>query len=89
MLDECMGSAIVGLFEAEFLPVTISMTTEFIRPVPPGEILGEGRVTAINGKSAFLEGRLMNAAGELLVRSVGGFRRYPFPARSEAGLRQA
>ncbi len=79
MLDECMGSAIVGLTEAEFLPVTISMTTDFIRPIAPGDVFGEGCVASMNGKSAFLEAKLTDAEGRLLARSVGSFRLFPFP----------
>ncbi|GAA3122000.1 PaaI family thioesterase [Streptomyces rectiviolaceus] len=79
MLDECMGSAVVGLTEAEFLPVTISMTTDFIRPVLPGEVFGEGRITSMSGRSAFLEGRLTDPEGNVLARSVGSFRLFPFP----------
>lgn len=79
MLDECMGSAVVGLTEAEFLPSTISMTTDFIRPVFVGEVFGEGRITSMGGKSAFLEGRLTDADGATLARSVAAYRLLPWP----------
>ncbi|MFD6287217.1 PaaI family thioesterase [Streptomyces sp. NPDC060205] len=83
MLDECMGSAVVGLTQAKFLPVTISMTTEFMRPVAPGEVLGEGRITSMNERSAFLEGKLTDTEGRLLARSIGSFRLFPFPENAK------
>lgn len=79
MLDECMGSAIVGLHEAQFLPTTISMSTDFIKPVMVGEIFGEGRITSMSGKSAFLEARLRNADGHTLARATGVYRLLPWP----------
>jgi uncharacterized protein (TIGR00369 family) len=78
MLDECMGSAIVGLREARFLPVTLSMTTDFIRPVLPGAVLGVGRITSIGRSSAFLEGKLTDTGGNLLARATGVYRLLPF-----------
>ena len=78
MLDECMGAAIVGIKEAEFLPVTISMSTDFIRPVSPGQVLGEGRITSMGKSSAFLEGKLTNKEGKLLARATATYRLLPF-----------
>jgi uncharacterized protein (TIGR00369 family) len=79
MLDECMGSAIVGLTDARFLPVTISMSTDFIKPVPVGQLFGEGRITSMGNTFAFLEARLMDPAGRTLARSIGTYRLTPFP----------
>jgi uncharacterized protein (TIGR00369 family) len=79
MLDECMGSAIVGLRDAAFLPVTVSLSADFIAPVPPGTILGEGRITAIHRSSAFTEARLTDTAGTALARATAVYRLRPFP----------
>ena len=78
MLDECMGSAIVGLTDARFLPATVSMSTDFIRPVRPGKILGEGHITSMGGSSAFLEAKLRSPDGQILARATGAFRLVPF-----------
>ncbi|WP_165964393.1 PaaI family thioesterase [Actinomadura sp. KC216] len=79
MLDECMGSAVVGLYEARYLPATVSMSTDFIRPVPVGKVFSKGRVTAILGKSAFLEARLTDAQEQTLARATGVYRLLPWP----------
>ena len=78
MLDECMGSAIEGLTDARFLPATVSMSTDFIRPVRPGKILGEGHITSMGGSSAFLEAKLRSPDGQILARATGTFRLVPF-----------
>ncbi|GAA4602230.1 PaaI family thioesterase [Actinoallomurus liliacearum] len=79
MLDECMGSAIVGLTDARFLPMTISMSTDFIKPVLVGTVFGEGHITSMGNSSAFLEARLSDGAGRTLARAIGTYRLLPFP----------
>src|SRR5580698_3269653 len=88
MLDECMGSAIVGLTEARFLPATVSMSTDFIRPVRPGKVLGEGHITSMGTSSAFLEAKLRSPDGQILARATGAFRLVPFElaVRNRPGL---
>ncbi len=83
MLDECMGSAIVGLTEARFMPATVSMSTDFIRPVRVGRLLGEGHITSISGNSAFLEANLKDEGGTVLARSIGNYKLYPFQKATE------
>jgi len=78
MLDECMGSAVVGLKDARFLPVTVSMTTNFIRPVVAGKVFGEGHITSMSNSSAFLEGKLADPDGRILARAIGTYRLFPF-----------
>jgi uncharacterized protein (TIGR00369 family) len=78
MLDECMGSAIVGLTDAQLLPSSISMSIDFVKPVPVGKIFGEGRITSMGKKSAFLEAKLTNPEGQVLARAIGTYRLLPF-----------
>ncbi|MGW9207768.1 PaaI family thioesterase [Embleya sp. NPDC055664] len=79
MLDECMGSAIVGLTDAEFMPVTVSMSTDFVKPISVGRILGTGQITSRGNSSAFLEARLTDTEGRILARAIGTYRLLPFP----------
>ncbi|MFI8850157.1 PaaI family thioesterase [Streptomyces sp. 891-h] len=79
MLDECMGSAVVGLHEARFLPSTVSMNIDFIKPVMVGKIYGQGIVTSMGRTSAFLEARLCSAEGLTLARATGVYRLLPWP----------
>lgn len=79
MLDECMGSAIVGLSDAAFLPSTISMTTDFLSPVATGTVWGTGTITSKGKSIAFLESALTDQAGTILARATGIYRLVPFP----------
>jgi uncharacterized protein (TIGR00369 family) len=79
MLDECMGSAIVGLTDAQFMPATISMSTDFMKPVSVGNVFGEGCITSMGNSSAFLEAKLTDSEGRTLARAIGTYRLLPFP----------
>jgi len=79
MLDECMGSAIVGLRDAQFMPSTVSMATDFIRPVRAGKVFGTGHITSQGSSLAFLEARLSDPGGQVLARATGTYRLRPFP----------
>lgn len=83
MLDECMGSGIVGLTDAEFLPATISMSVDFMKPIPVGKVLGEGHITSKERSVAFLEARLTDGDGTALARATGIYRLLPFPGKAK------
>jgi uncharacterized protein (TIGR00369 family) len=83
MLDECMGSAVVGVTDAEFFPITVSLTTNFTKPVLVGKVFAEGHITSIGKKYAFLEGTLRDSDGEILARAIGSYRLVPFLGAEE------
>jgi uncharacterized protein (TIGR00369 family) len=78
MLDECMGSAIVGLTDAQFLPATVSMSTDFIKPVLVGKVFGDGHITSRSNSFAFVEAKLSDPGGQILARATGTYRLRPF-----------
>ena len=84
MLDECMGSAIVGLFHARFMPVTITMSTQFIRSTGPGQLIGLGRVLKSTATTAFMASEL-TANGDLIAAAQGVYRLLPFPNPTVSG----
>ncbi len=77
MLDEAMGSALNIATDAAFLSSTISMTTDFVRPAPPGMLQGEGRVTSLGRSVAFLEGKLLGPDGKLVARATASCKLVP------------
>ena len=69
MLDEAMGSALIVATDGASLSTTISMSTDFIRPIPVGPLVGEGRVVSLGRSVAFLEASLRSEDGKLLARA--------------------
>ncbi|WP_433662265.1 PaaI family thioesterase [Nocardia sp. CA-128927] len=85
MLDECMGSAIVGLTDAKFLPATISMTIDFIQPIAVGKVLGEAHIVSMSTNSAHLEAKLTDPDGRIRARAIGTYRLLAFSSASPNG----
>src|SRR5688572_17779402 len=70
MLDDTLGPALVcTLPPGQFAP-TIELKVNFIKPAPPGILIGEGRLVARGGTIAFLAGELRNEAGELVATAT-------------------
>jgi len=77
MLDEAMGCTVTAASKAQLFTTTISMSVDFIRPASPGRIVGEGRITSMGKSVAFLEGKLFDEAGKLLVRATSSCKLIP------------
>ena len=69
MLDEAMGSALIVATDGACMSTTISMSTDYIRPVPVGPLVAEGRVVSLGRSVAFLEASLRGGDGKLLARA--------------------
>jgi uncharacterized protein (TIGR00369 family) len=70
MLDDTLGPALVCTLPPNHFAPTIELKVNFIRPVPLGTLVGEGRVVARGGTIAFLAGDLKTAQGELVATAT-------------------
>lgn len=73
MLDDTMGPAVLVASDGALFTSTI-MTVSFLSPAKVGPIFGEGVVVKLGRTIAFMEGRLLDADGEVLARSTGSAR---------------
>ena len=69
MLDNVMSRAVVQRMEDDQIIQTLEMKTTFIAPAPIGPVIGEGQIVRQGRSIVFLEGRIFNEAGDLLVTS--------------------
>jgi len=69
LVDVALSLAIYAQTEA-FLP-TVSLTTNFLAPLPLAEVIGEGRVIKVGGSVVFAEATLRSADGKLCVQATG------------------
>ena len=67
MLDDTMGPALYAMLEPGVAAPTLELKVSFLRPAQAGDLVGEGRVVHRTGSTAFLEGRLLDPAGNLLA----------------------
>jgi len=66
-LDEVMGAAVLGQSAGKYLPLNLNSNISYLRPVPLGPLKGEGRVLKMGRNVAYLEGTLLDEAGNKLV----------------------
>jgi acyl-coenzyme A thioesterase PaaI-like protein len=70
MLDDTMGPAVLLKSGGVRYPSTIDMNLTFFAAAKPGPLICEGEVTQLGKTVGFLEGRLTDPDGRLLVRAT-------------------
>lgn len=79
LLDEVLGATAICAFardRAKVDVVTADFRLRYRRPCPVGEpLVLEGRVQRVEGASAFVEGEIRNAAGEVVTVAEARWRR--------------
>ncbi len=77
MLDDTMGPAVWLKSNGALYTATIEMSLRFLAPARPGPLFGEATVLQLGSTIAFLEGKLLDAAGTLLTRASATARLLP------------
>lgn len=68
-LDAAMSHAAMGAAGMHVAPMTLELKVSYFAPVGPGPVVAEGWVERRGRSVCFLEGRLLNAAGEVLAKA--------------------
>jgi uncharacterized protein (TIGR00369 family) len=67
MLDDTLGPALVAtLGPGESAPTT-DLHVQFLRPAPPGRLMGRGRIVRKGRDVGFMSGELVDADGEVVA----------------------
>jgi uncharacterized protein (TIGR00369 family) len=70
MLDDTLGPALVAtLGNGEWAPTT-DLHVQFVKPAPPGELRGSGRIVRRGRDVAFLAGELRDSEGDLVATAT-------------------
>ena len=69
MLDDTMGPAVLIKSGGALYPSTIDMNVSFLSAAKPGPLVCEGEVLRLGKTVGFVEGRLTDEDGRLLVRA--------------------
>jgi uncharacterized protein (TIGR00369 family) len=70
MLDDTMGPAVLLKSAGTFYPSSIDMNVSFLAAAKPGPLVCEAEVLRLGKTVGFVEGRLMDEDGRLLVRAT-------------------
>ncbi len=90
MLDDTMGPAVLVKSEGALYPSSIDMNISFLGAAKRGRLVCEGEVLRLGKTVGFVEGRLMDAAGRLLVRATSSVMLVPAERLApDSGLRVA
>jgi uncharacterized protein (TIGR00369 family) len=79
MLDGCIGIAGAVRSGGVLAMPLAEINVSYVRPVPPGVVIGKGLVTRLGGRAAFIEGTLFDLDGRVLARGSGTAIPTPFP----------
>ena len=84
-LDAAMARAAMAATGGEMTPMSLELKVSFFAPARPGLVVAEGWVERQGRSTCFLEGRLLNAAGDVLAKASSTARMTP-RAHVEAGV---
>ena len=87
-IDAAMAHATMSDGGEPMTPMSLELKVSFFAPARPGLVIAEGWVERRGRSTAFLEGRLLNAAGEVLAKGSSTARLIP-RAQVEASARRA
>ncbi len=67
MIDSTIAALVLIASEGKFFASTLNLTLNFPAPALPGAIVSEGKVLQMGATIAFVEARLLNAEGAVVV----------------------
>ena len=70
MLYDTVGPALLATLPPGQFIETLELHTAFVRPAAPGLLIGRGRVVAVRGELAELEGSLEDPTGEVVATAT-------------------
>ena len=70
MLDDTMGPAAMSQLGPGYFTPTLELKVNFLRPVGPGRLVGDGRVVHLGKSVAFLEGSLADEDGNVVATAT-------------------
>ena len=69
-IDAAMAHAVIAAMGDGITPMSLEIKVSFFAPVRPGLVVAEGWIERRGRKTAFLEGRLLDEAGNLLAKGT-------------------
>ncbi len=69
-IDAAMAHAVIAAMGDGITPMSLEIKVSFFAPVRPGLVVAEGWIERRGRKTAFLEGRLLDEAGNILAKGT-------------------
>lgn len=88
-IDAAMAHAVIAVLGHDVTPMSLEIKVSFFAPVRPGRVIAEGWIERRGKKTAFVEGHLLDADGNVLAKgssTVTLFDRGKLEAAARAAL---
>ena len=69
-IDAAMAHAVIAAMGDGITPMSLEIKVSFFAPVRPGLVVAEGWIERRGRKTAFVEGRLLDEAGNVLAKGT-------------------
>ena len=79
-IDAAMARAVMAATDFAVLPMSLEIKISFFRPAAPGLHVAEAWIERRGRSTAFVEGALRDAAGDVLAKGTSTIRLLPRPA---------
>ncbi|MCZ8171400.1 MAG: PaaI family thioesterase [Novosphingobium sp.] len=67
-IDAAMAHAVIAVLGDQVTPMSLEIKVSFFAPVRPGLVVAEGWIERRGKKTAFVEGHLLDASGNVLAK---------------------
>ena len=78
-IDAAMAHVVIAKSGRQLSPLSLEIKISFLQSAKPGRVIAEAWIERMGKTTAFLEGRLLNEAGEVLAKGTSTARLVPMP----------
>jgi len=75
-----MAYVVIGATKREFSPLSLEIKISFLKAASPGLVIAEAWIEKLGRSTCFLEGRLLNEAGDVLAKGTSTAKLVPIKA---------
>jgi acyl-CoA thioesterase len=80
-IDAAMAHVVIAHTKRAFSPLSLEIKISFLKAATPGLVIAEGWIEKLGRSTVFLEGRLLDEAGEVLAKGTSTAKLVPIKPR--------
>ena len=78
-IDAAMAYVVMATTKRQFSPLSLEIKISFLKAASPGLVIAEAWIEKLGRSTCFLEGRLLNEAGDVLAKGTSTAKLVPIP----------
>jgi len=80
-IDAAMAHVVIAATKRELSPLSLEIKISFLKAASPGLVIAEAWIEKLGRSTGFLEGRLLNEAGDVLAKGTSTVKLVPIAKR--------